>query len=313
MVIQSPTASLYVVTFTKSAATAVFRFRCQCDQLFARDLGARLGGDVSGPHTRGGLDRSGFHCLRWLDFCPILCVGACDVAIPHVNPECHTTQPKGTPRDHHHGASNRRPLPPSPREFWRWRQRQRIGQVRQPSSAVARARYGLTLTVRIPALRRYRHLERCKQGWQDVARECIHSIDSLRCVIASCRSHVILLAVDGFQLAVADRRPREDNRYHGPVVDLTVYIAGTSEQQVQEAVNAHAQIGRLQRQAPRPTLPDHPAGGAPYSGAAPVAGTHFMQVSKRLGHGSFTLTLDTYGDWIPEGDGGEVTLCLSEY
>lgn len=33
-----------------------------------------------------------------------------------------------------------------------------------------------------------------------------------------------------------------------------------------------------------------------------MAGTHFMQVS--LGHGTFTLTLDTYGDWIPEEDGG---------
>lgn len=37
-----------------------------------------------------------------------------------------------------------------------------------------------------------------------------------------------------------------------------------------------------------------------------MAGTHFMQVSKWLGHGSFTLTLDTYGDWIPEEDGGAV-------
>ena len=35
-----------------------------------------------------------------------------------------------------------------------------------------------------------------------------------------------------------------------------------------------------------------------------MAGTHFMQVSKWLGHGTFTLTLDTYGDWIPEEDGG---------
>lgn len=29
-----------------------------------------------------------------------------------------------------------------------------------------------------------------------------------------------------------------------------------------------------------------------------------MQVSKWLGHGSYTLTLDTYGDWIPEDDVG---------
>jgi hypothetical protein len=31
---------------------------------------------------------------------------------------------------------------------------------------------------------------------------------------------------------------------------------------------------------------------------------HFMQVAKWLGHSTFTLTLDTYGDWIPEQDGG---------
>ena len=35
-----------------------------------------------------------------------------------------------------------------------------------------------------------------------------------------------------------------------------------------------------------------------------MAGVHFMQVSKWLGHSTFTLTLDTYGDWIPEEDGG---------
>lgn len=34
------------------------------------------------------------------------------------------------------------------------------------------------------------------------------------------------------------------------------------------------------------------------------AGTNFMQVSKWLGHSTFTLTLDTYGDYIPEQDGG---------
>jgi integrase len=33
------------------------------------------------------------------------------------------------------------------------------------------------------------------------------------------------------------------------------------------------------------------------------AGVHFMQVSKWLGHSTFTLTLDTYGDYIPEQDG----------
>jgi integrase len=34
------------------------------------------------------------------------------------------------------------------------------------------------------------------------------------------------------------------------------------------------------------------------------AGVHFMQVSKWLGHSTFTFTLDTYGDWIPEAEGG---------
>jgi integrase len=36
------------------------------------------------------------------------------------------------------------------------------------------------------------------------------------------------------------------------------------------------------------------------------AGVHFMQVSKWLGHSTFTLTLDVYGDYIPEEDGGAV-------
>lgn len=31
-----------------------------------------------------------------------------------------------------------------------------------------------------------------------------------------------------------------------------------------------------------------------------------MQVSKWLGHSTFTLTLDVYGDYIPEQDGGAV-------
>ena len=34
------------------------------------------------------------------------------------------------------------------------------------------------------------------------------------------------------------------------------------------------------------------------------AGVHFMQVSKWLGHSTFTLTLDVYGDYVPEEDGG---------
>ncbi|OBK18584.1 tyrosine-type recombinase/integrase [Mycobacterium asiaticum] len=36
------------------------------------------------------------------------------------------------------------------------------------------------------------------------------------------------------------------------------------------------------------------------------AGVHFMQVAKWLGHSTYTLTLDTYGDYIPELDGGPV-------
>lgn len=36
------------------------------------------------------------------------------------------------------------------------------------------------------------------------------------------------------------------------------------------------------------------------------AGVHFMQVSQWLGHAAYSLTLDVYGDWIPEADGGAV-------
>ncbi|MGD9621224.1 MAG: tyrosine-type recombinase/integrase [Mycolicibacterium sp.] len=38
------------------------------------------------------------------------------------------------------------------------------------------------------------------------------------------------------------------------------------------------------------------------------AGTHFMQVSQWLGHATYTLTLDVYGDWIPQQDGGGANL-----
>ena len=34
-----------------------------------------------------------------------------------------------------------------------------------------------------------------------------------------------------------------------------------------------------------------------------------MQVSKWLEHLTFTLTLDTYGDWIPEDGGPANTFC----
>jgi hypothetical protein len=35
-----------------------------------------------------------------------------------------------------------------------------------------------------------------------------------------------------------------------------------------------------------------------------------MQVSKWLGHSTFTLTLDVYGDYIPEQDGGAANTLL---
>jgi integrase len=38
------------------------------------------------------------------------------------------------------------------------------------------------------------------------------------------------------------------------------------------------------------------------------SGVHFMQVSKWLGHSSFTLTLDVYGDYIPQEDGGTLNI-----
>jgi hypothetical protein len=34
------------------------------------------------------------------------------------------------------------------------------------------------------------------------------------------------------------------------------------------------------------------------------AGVHFMQVSKWLGHATYSLTLDVYGGYIPTEDGG---------
>jgi integrase len=35
------------------------------------------------------------------------------------------------------------------------------------------------------------------------------------------------------------------------------------------------------------------------------AGEHYMQVSKWLGHESYVTTLNVYGDWIPEEEGGK--------
>jgi integrase len=39
--------------------------------------------------------------------------------------------------------------------------------------------------------------------------------------------------------------------------------------------------------------------GRPFATLQLSAGVHSMQVSKWLGHSSFTLTLDVYGDYIP--------------
>jgi integrase len=35
------------------------------------------------------------------------------------------------------------------------------------------------------------------------------------------------------------------------------------------------------------------------------SGEHYMQVSKWMGHSTFTLTLDTYGDYISSTEGGK--------
>lgn len=35
------------------------------------------------------------------------------------------------------------------------------------------------------------------------------------------------------------------------------------------------------------------------------AGEHYMQVSQWLGHESYVTTLNVYGDWIPEREGGK--------
>jgi integrase len=48
---------------------------------------------------------------------------------------------------------------------------------------------------------------------------------------------------------------------------------------------------------------------APHVRQAPaVGGRPFMQVSKWLGHSTFTLTLDVYGDYIPDDGGALNTL-----
>jgi integrase len=64
--------------------------------------------------------------------------------------------------------------------------------------------------------------------------------------------------------------------------------------------------------ASRPATPDAPATQGvrlhdlrhTFATLQLSAGVHFTQVSKWLGHSTFTLTLDVYGDYIPEQDGG---------
>jgi integrase len=64
--------------------------------------------------------------------------------------------------------------------------------------------------------------------------------------------------------------------------------------------------------ATRPATKDEPArGGArlhdlrhTFAVLQLSAGVQFMQVSKWLGHSTFTPTLDVYGDYVPEDDGG---------
>ena len=46
--------------------------------------------------------------------------------------------------------------------------------------------------------------------------------------------------------------------------------------------------------------------GRPFATLQLSAGVHSMLGSKWLGHSSFTLTLDVYGDYIPKDDGGAV-------
>jgi integrase len=37
------------------------------------------------------------------------------------------------------------------------------------------------------------------------------------------------------------------------------------------------------------------------------AGVHFIRVSQLLGHATYTVTLDTYGDWIEQDDTAAAT------
>jgi len=64
------------------------------------------------------------------------------------------------------------------------------------------------------------------------------------------------------------------------------------------------------RRAARPGKTHPPSAGsactifATFATLQLSAGVHFMQASKWLVHSTFTLTLDVYGDYIPEQEGG---------
>lgn len=61
---------------------------------------------------------------------------------------------------------------------------------------------------------------------------------------------------------------------------------------------------RLDRRDKRERLTP-PARSAAYLRDHAALGWHpFMQFSAWMGHAQYTLTLDTYGDWIPSQDGG---------
>lgn len=78
---------------------------------------------------------------------------------------------------------------------------------------------------------------------------------------------------------------------------------------------ALAAVGLPASTPAKPATPDQPAQPAvegvrlhdlrhTFAALQLSAGVHFMQVSQWLGHSTYTLTLDVYGDWIPEAEGG---------
>lgn len=108
------------------------------------------------------------------------------------------------------------------------------------------------------------------------------------------------------------------------VVPLT-YEVPVSGGTFYETVFQHAlaEAGLPVSRPARPEVPADPATGTPVQPARPatrgvrlhdlrhtfatmhlMAGVQYLQVSRWFGHATFTLTLDAYGDWIPEAEGG---------